>query len=66
MASVWNMDGNERIYVEVDNHGIPYTREGATLSSFLGTLATNGSYAPLSIVRRDKREFIPFKTKMLM
>ena len=65
MASIWNMDGNEKIYIEVDEYGAPCTKEGAILGSFLGTIVTNGKLAPLSISRWDNKHFEPFKAKML-
>nr|CAD1830027.1 unnamed protein product [Ananas comosus var. bracteatus] len=50
MADIWNLTEEERIKVEVDKYGCPYTEEGAVLSSFLGVITKNGRYAPLDIL----------------
>ncbi|XP_057993079.1 uncharacterized protein LOC110659855 isoform X3 [Hevea brasiliensis] len=65
MAAIWNMDENERIFLEVNEFGVPCSKEAAILGSFLGTIATNGIYAPLNITRWDKEEFKPFHAQIL-
>ncbi len=40
-------------------------KEGATLASFLGTIAFNGKFAPLDIPRWDNASFKPFKRDIL-
>ena len=55
MVAIYNMEKNEKIYLEVDEYGVPCSKEGATLGSFLGTTAVNGKYAPLNIPRWDHK-----------
>ncbi|XP_050234455.1 uncharacterized protein LOC126682746 [Mercurialis annua] len=65
MSSVWNMEKDEKIYVEVDEFGVPCSREGATLGSFLGTIALNGKYAPLDMPRWDSKDYKSFRDDIL-
>ena len=51
MAAIWNMEKDEKIFVEVDEFGVSCSKEGATLGSFLGTIAVNGKYALLDMPR---------------
>ncbi|XP_055959603.1 uncharacterized protein LOC126656132 [Mercurialis annua] len=65
MVSVWNLSGDEKIFVEVDKYGVPCTQEAAVLGSFLGTIATNGTLAPINFSRWDDKYLKPFYRKML-
>lgn len=65
LADIWALNGDERIYCELDRNGVPCTDEAAPLGSFLGVIATNGKYAPLSFARWDDKALYPFKKKML-
>ncbi|XP_055961654.1 uncharacterized protein LOC126680406 isoform X1 [Mercurialis annua] len=66
MASVWNLSGGEKIFVQVNKFGVPCTQEAAILGSFLGTIATNGTLAPVNFSRWDDKLMKPFYRKMLV
>ena len=53
------------MYVEVDEYGVPCSKEGATLRSFLGTMTMNGKYATLDIPRWDHKDFKVFHDAIL-
>ena len=59
------MEKNENIFVEVDEYGVPCSKEGATLGSFLGTIAVNGKYATLDTSRWDHKDFKVFYDDIL-
>ena len=65
MALIYNLEKNEKMHVEVDEYGVPCSKEGATLRSFLGTMAVNGIYAPLDIPRWDHKDFKGFHDAIL-
>ena len=45
---VWGMSEGERITIRFNNEGQPIREDANKLSSFLGSLARNGGYAPLN------------------
>ncbi|XP_055961023.1 uncharacterized protein LOC126672653 [Mercurialis annua] len=53
------------IFVQVNKFGVPCTQEGAVLGYFLGTIATNGTLAPVNFSRWDDKLMKPFYRKML-
>ena len=63
MANVWT--STERIAIKVDKYGVPCTKDAATLSSFLGVLAKNGTYAPINIPNWRHEDFTSYKAKCL-
>ena len=60
------MKKDKKIFVEVDEFGVPCSKEGATLGSFLGTIAVNEKYAPLDIPRWDSKDFKSFREDILI
>ena len=56
---------NEKIYVEMDEYGVPCSKEGTTLGSFIETIVVNGKYAPLNILRWDHKDFKVFHDDIL-
>ena len=60
MAAIWNMEKDEKIFVEVDEFGVPCSKQGVTLGSFLGIIAVNGKYALLDMPRQDSKDFKSF------
>ncbi|XP_035822447.1 uncharacterized protein [Zea mays] len=55
-AELWDLKGG-RVLVETDKNGIPNQWSESILSSYLGELAQNSSFAPLHIPRWDNKLF---------
>lgn len=53
---MWDLKGG-RVLVETDKNGIPNQWSESILSSYLGELAQNSSFAPLHIPRWDNKLF---------
>ena len=45
---VWTMNPSSKLVIEINDEGQPIGDNANKLSSFLGTLARNGAYAPLN------------------
>ena len=45
---VWGLCDGSRLHVDLNSIGQPVGKNAIKLSSFLGSLARNGSYAPLN------------------
>ncbi|OMO52594.1 Transposase, Ptta/En/Spm, plant, partial [Corchorus capsularis] len=66
MAHIWAMGADsEKILIEVDEFGVPCTKNAATFASFLGVIAKNGVYVPLNIPTWRHDDFTPYKLKCL-
>ncbi|KAL6640827.1 hypothetical protein ACP70R_021950 [Stipagrostis hirtigluma subsp. patula] len=55
-AELWDLNGG-RVLVETDDNGIPNQWSESILSTYLGELAQNSSFAPLHIPRWDSKLF---------
>ena len=49
----------------MDEYGVPCSKEGTTLGSFIETIVVNGKYAPLDILRWDHKDFKVFHDDIL-
>ncbi|OMO55653.1 hypothetical protein COLO4_35898 [Corchorus olitorius] len=66
MAHIWAMGAaSEKIPIEVDEFGVPCTKNAALLASFLGVIEKNGAYVPLNIPTWRHNDFTPYKLKCL-
>ena len=62
MANVWT--STEKIVIKVDKYGVLCTKDAVTLSSFLGVLAKNGAYVPISIPNLGHEDFYSLQRKV--
>ncbi|XP_058078419.1 uncharacterized protein LOC131226741 [Magnolia sinica] len=58
---VWNMREGQRIFITTNNLGQPVNENASKLTNFLGTIARNGDYAPLTysnwrVVPNEKKD----------
>jgi hypothetical protein len=60
-----NLDSGDRVIVRCNKSYVPDTKAAYLLSSFLNDLASNETYAPLSILTWDNVCFDDYKTKMI-
>ena len=65
MVEIYNLEKNEKVYVEVDEYGVPCSKECATLGYFIGTIVVNGKYAFLDIPMWDHKDFKVFHDNIL-